>query len=503
MASEQLALPLPDVTAKPARVGIPRGQRVFVNRNLRMAGIDWVGFDMDYTLAIYEQAAMDRLSMEMTIERLLARGYPEYLAQLQVRPEFAIRGLIIDKRLGHVLKLDRYRIVQKGYHGLTPIPKEELRSQYQARKIRFAGARFHWADSLYSLAETALYATLVDALEAHGVQPDFEKVFVDVRECADSAHRDGTLPARVLADLPRFVHRDPRLAPTLHNLRSAGKKLFLLTNSGWDYTHAMMTFLLGEAMPEYPSWRHYFDFAVVSARKPAFFVERRPFLELDETANPDSGPVSKQAHHLERGRVYEGGNLVDLNRMVNTTADRVVYVGDHIYGDIVRSKKEAAWRTVLILQELDAEMAAHEASSEDFRKLNDLNVRLNQLEDELRANQGLFKDVSRQIEAAAAADDAVLAATLDKDRSHIKRRVERIRGLMRGVNHDVAALEHEIDRRFHPYWGSLLKEGTELSGFGDQVQAYACVYTSRVSNLAHYSPLQLYRSPRDLMPHEL
>ena len=56
---------------------------------------------------------------------------------------------------------------------------------------------------------------------------------------------------------------------------------------------------------------------------------------------------------------------------------------------------------------------------------------------------------------------------------------------------------------FHPYWGSLFKHGVELSSFGDQVEHYACLYTSRVTNLANYSPLHMYRSPRDLMPHEL
>jgi hypothetical protein len=49
----------------------------------------------------------------------------------------------------------------------------------------------------------------------------------------------------------------------------------------------------------------------------------------------------------------------------------------------------------------------------------------------------------------------------------------------------------------------LLKEASETSSFGDQVEEYACIYTSRVSNLLAYSPLQYFRSPRDQMPHEL
>ena len=43
----------------------------------------------------------------------------------------------------------------------------------------------------------------------------------------------------------------------------------------------------------------------------------------------------------------------------------------------------------------------------------------------------------------------------------------------------------------------------ENSRFGEQVEDYACVYTSRVSNFLAYSPLQYFRSPRDHMPHEL
>ena len=39
--------------------------------------------------------------------------------------------------------------------------------------------------------------------------------------------------------------------------------------------------------------------------------------------------------------------------------------------------------------------------------------------------------------------------------------------------------------------------------FGQQVEDYACVYTSRVSNFLAYSPLRYFRSPRDHMPHEL
>ena len=55
---------------------------------------------------------------------------------------------------------------------------------------------------------------------------------------------------------------------------------------------------------------------------------------------------------------------------------------------------------------------------------------------------------------------------------------------------------------FNPYWGAVFRESAENSRFGEQVEDYACVYTSRVSNFLAYSPSQYFRGPRDRMPHE-
>jgi HAD superfamily 5'-nucleotidase-like hydrolase len=492
----QLELPLQGLLPQPGPTRIPRTRRVFVNRNLKMAGIDWVGFDMDYTLAIYNQAEMDNLSIRATLSKLATRGYPEdVLSSIQYRIDFPIRGLLIDKRFGHILKMDRYKVVQKGYHGLRELSKDELRALYHQKKLRPTTGRYHWIDTLYALSEATLYTGIVDGFEQRGEAVDFAKLFSDIRECIDEAHRDGTILNEVEQNLPRYVDRDTSLAQTLHKLRSAGKRLFLLTNSRWAFTEKMMTYLLGGAMPEYPTFRHYFDILVVAASKPAFFQERRPIMHRDgEEVHPANMP-------LERGMVYEGGNLHDLERAMGVTGDRVLYVGDHIYGDILRSKKESAWRTAMIIQEMEAEVLAHETCREEHSKSAELEERREELEDQLRFFQQRFKDLSRRIDEGKASGTS--SSSLEAERGRIKRAVERVRGQLRAVDAEGAELEREIDRRFHPFWGSLLKEASETSSFGDQVEEYACVYTSRVSNLLAYSPLQYFRSPRDLLPHEL
>jgi len=510
---EQLDLPITGLRPPPEPTRIPRSRRVFVNRNLKMAGIDWVGFDMDYTLAIYNQAEMDKLSIQATVKKLATRGYPPDVIQSIPYPiDFPIRGLLIDKRFGHILKMDRFKVVQQGYHGLRELSKDEIRALYQSKKIRPTTARYHWIDTLYALSEATMYTGIVDAFEQRGLQLDFARLFTDIRECIDEAHRDGTILDELNGNLPRYVDRDPSLAQTLHKLRSAGKKLFLLTNSRWLCTEQMMHYLLGGAMPEYPSFRHFFDVIIVASQKPAFFQERRPMMQRSgDELHPATLP-------LERGTIYEGGNLHDFEKALGVTGDRVLYVGDHIYGDILRSKKESAWRTAMIIQEMEAEVSAHEACREEHDKNSQLEERREELEDQLRFYQQRFKDLTRKLEedpATTLVEAPALSILVppqmrsngssqhELERTRVKRAVERIRGQLRTLDAETGKLEREIARRFHPYWGSLLKEANETSSFGDQVEEYACLYTSRVSNLLSYSPLQYYRSPRDLLPHEL
>ncbi len=456
-----------------------------------MTGIAWVGFDMDYTLAIYDQPEMDRLSIEATQKKLVWRGYPDFVATVPVSIDFPVRGLLIDKRFGHVVKMDRYKVASKGYHGTRKLTTTELRELYQSKKLRPATPRYHWIDTLYALSEVALYTALVDAFEQRGMAIDYGKLFSDIRESIDEAHRDGTILEAVLGDLPRFVKKDPDLAITLHKLRSAGKKLFLLTNSRWPYTDKMMTHLIGGAMAEYPSWRNFFDIVVCAATKPAFFTEKRPLLERDgEHQKPATFP-------LERGRIYEGGNLLELERALAVNGDEVLYVGDHIYGDILRSKKDSAWRTAVIIQELETEVAAYEDCKEDIARTVQLEDIRDRLEDELRFYQARFKELAGKKSGNGQ------AAAMEAERTRAKRAVERVRGLLRQAEAEQTSLENQIDQRFHPYWGSLLKEGNEQSSFGAQVEEYADVYTSRVSNFLLYSPQQHFRSPRDVMAHEM
>lgn len=488
----QQALPLPELT--PNLEGQPpQAQRIFCNRNLRFDQIHSVGFDMDYTLAVYRQEAMDRISIESTMRKLIERGYPESLLQMEVKPRFPIRGLLVDTRLGNVLKTDRYRYPKQAFHGSRELTGDERRKHYTTtRRIRPGNARYHPIDTLYALSEVSIYVSAIDALEAEGMRLDYAKLFSDVRASIDEAHQDGSIKDEIMRRPQDFVERDPQLSAMLHKLRSAGKHLFLLTNSGAEYTERIMSFLLDGGRDEYSSWRAYFDATVVDARKPTFFMEQRPFLRSDDRG----APVDK----LERDVIYEGGNIGDFERMTGHGRLQVLYVGDHIYGDMLRAKKESSWRTLLVISELTDELAAADRFADEIERLRRLEQRHDALLDEQRDGQVLLKSIQKRLDGLSTREQPT---NLQAERVRLRRQVDRAKTQLKALQVEQAQLESEIAHSVHPFWGSPFHTGSELSSFGEQVERYACLYTDRATNLVRYSPAHYFRGPRHRMAHDL
>jgi 5'-nucleotidase len=478
---------------------IDRARQVFVNRNLRLSRIAMVGFDMDYTLAIYHMRRLEQLSFDLTLARLIAHyGYPAAIGAIRYDAEFGMRGLLVDKANGNLIKMDRFGHVGRAYHGLKPLAQERWQRLYRSELIRKRDPQYAWIDTLFALPEACMYAGIIELLEGSGQPVDYARLYDDIREAIDTVHRDNSLKREIRKDIGHYIFKDPELGPALHKLRSGGKKLFLLTNSHWDYTDAVMRYLLDGVVPEYPSWRNFFDVVVTAAAKPAFFSDTRPFLELDPST--EEGKVLGEASALERWRAYRGGNLVDFERMVGIAGEQILYVGDHIYGDIVKSKKTSLWRTCMVVQELEDEISYTDSRREDISRLAEIEVTRARLDDEVNVRKGHLNVLERKLERGALAEEQ--RGALEEERRALKADLDRLRRALKETSGLAEVLEDDVESGFNPYWGLMFKEGNENSKFGEQVEQYACVYTSRVSNFLHYSPMQYFRSPRDTMPHE-
>ncbi len=64
--------------------------------------------------------------------------------------------------------------------------------------------------------------------------------------------------------------QDPRLPKLLESLRASGRKLFLATNSLWDYTHVVMNFLISGRTGHARNldWLEHFDVVITGPTGP-------------------------------------------------------------------------------------------------------------------------------------------------------------------------------------------------------------------------------------------
>jgi len=482
-------------------IDISRTARIFCNRNLRMQSIELIGFDMDYTLALYHQEPLEHLSIELTLEKLIENcGYPEEILSLSYDSRYAIRGLVVDKKSGNIFKMDRHGHVGRVFHGRRALDHDERKEQYRHSRIQLSHSRYHWIDTLFGLPEAVMYITLVDYFDAREGGPSYEQLFSDIRACIDEAHRDETLKTEIKANLSTYIREDPKLAETLHKLRSSGKKMFVLTNSLWDYTNVVMSYLLDGVRKAYPSWRNYFDVVIVAGSKPDFFTKRQPFVAID----PDTGEEKNgEVRQLSRDRVYRSGNIQAFEDMTGVRGENVLYVGDHIYGDILRLRKAHMWRTAMVLQELDSENTTSERLGVQINDLGLLDRRRRNLESEIDYQVAMLKRLQKLIEGVEENGQVELGPRLEEAKRQAKQTLDSLRDRSRLMAEEVRALEASIEHAYNPYWGAIFRESNENSRFGEQVSDYADLYTSRVSNFLYYSPLRYFRAPRTQMPHEL
>jgi 5'-nucleotidase len=469
---------------------LPR--RVFVNRTLRMESIRFIGFDLDWTLAPYHRLPLEELIFTMALDRLVATGgYPPLVRQAEFRPNFPHRGLIVDRQAGTVLKMNRHRYVGRAYLGRQPLDREERSRLYRRERLDMKGDRFYWVDTLFELPEVNLFAELVELSRSGRAQlPDYGTLFNEVRAAVDAVHAEGPLKAQIAADLPRFLPHDRELALALERLRLGGRRLMLITNSGWGYTDTLCTYLFDGALSGLGSWRELFDLVVVSAGKPEFFRRRRPFGELDAAGNP-----TREVEVPEWGKVYAGGSRFGLMDLMQTPGENVLYIGDHIYGDIVSSKLTSTWRTALVVHELEDELIKQQEAAPQIRHLQELKGELSAMGHRMDDLRDVLTLYERLEGSGHPIDPEALQAA--------RRQLEHLRLEHKALRHRAADLQEEISMRHNPTWGSVFKQGGSQSFFGNQVDNFSCLYTSRVANFAYYGTNHYYRVLKDPMSHEL
>lgn len=465
----------------------PPGRRIFCNRTLNLRAIRVVGFDMDYTLVHYRPEVWEERAYEHARARLSERGWP--VAHLSFDPEAAVLGLVIDLEQGNLVKANRFGYIKQACHGTRPLSFEEQRRLYARERVDLSEPRWVFLNTLFSLSEACLYAQLVDLCDAGQLPPalGYGELYRAVKTSLDEAHMEGRLKAEIIADPDRFVVLDEELPLALQDLRHAGKRLVLITNSEWDYTQAIMSYALDRFLPRGMTWRELFDLRFVLARKPEFFTHKAPVFEVVDEAGrllPRSGP-------LREGATYVGGHAGLVEAHFGVSGEDVLYIGDHIFADVHVSKSLLRWRTALVLRALEDELAALEGFKQQQAQLS---ARMAQKE-RLEHRQAVVRLLLQRQEGG-------YGPPVREAPEALREELGRLRAQQAALDAEIAPLAQAHAELHSRRWGLLMRTGNDKSHLARQIERYADVYMSRVSNLLWHTPYAYLRSPRGSLPHD-
>ena len=174
------------------------------------------------------------------------------------------------------------------------------------------------------------------------------------------------------------------------------------------------------------------------------------------------------------------------------SGDQILYVGDHVFTDVHLSKSILRWRTALILRELEHEIIESAAFCAGQARL----LALMQQKRRLEFDYGQLKLLKLRLHRGYAAPQPLTYEQLEDS-------VKKTLGAMQELDRQIIPLVEASAKVAHPIWGLMMQAGNDKSLFARQVENYADIYTSRVSNFLFQSPFAYLRSPRGLLPHDI
>ena len=201
----------------------------------------------------------------------------------------------------------------------------------------------------------------------------------------------------------------------------------------------------------------------MDARKPLFFSEGTVLRRVDKNTGRLS--IGKYVgDELHENAVYSGGSSEILSKLVGAKGKDVLYVGDHIFGDVVKSKKIRGWRTFLIIPELNDELNVWTNKQEMWLDIQRFDQELSQL----------YRNLNQS----------------DKTKPHVG-----------SIKKALDATIHSMEMAYGTM-GSLFRSGYRQTFFASQVMRFADIYASSLLNLLYYPTFYMFRSPAMLLPHE-
>lgn len=296
-------------------------------RALDFTTIDAVGFDLDHTLALYDDHAVNTLAARETAPILEAIGHAG--AEFPSRDMTTIaRGLSMDLRFGNVIKIGADGRVIRARRGDDWLSHGAIGAQYNGHDPADESATWH-VNSPFDIPTLWFFSTLGPRIRDPADVAYATRVLGDIRRSLDRSHTHGQLKRHLARDLARYVSGAGDLLAGLERWKQAGKKLFVVTNSDRDYAGRVLDHVLGGDA------RELFDLVLPDARKPRFF------------SDVDSGYAAREAGP----RVLDHAHASLVEARLGVAPSRILYAGDNARADIAPARRRG-WKTLHVVAEL-------------------------------------------------------------------------------------------------------------------------------------------------------
>jgi len=324
---------------------------------------DCVGFDLDHTLCRYNIGPMIRFEYDLLASFLVdKRGYDPAIKHrdYNLDHDFICKGLTLDIEKGNLLRLGKDGFILAACHGTRKMTDGELEKEYgRCRKKHVMadyathlqkhgplgmanfGVQVHSFMDYFDYPTMLLCGRIVDVLDQinnHGKPMEVYSFWTDILDGMKAmftrtqfaVDQGGYFP-EIKAHPERFIlKRRQEFRDWLKMLRNNGKFLYVITGSHVDFASHVASYALG------PDWMDLFDIVIFFARKPSFFIDRRPFWRLNGEKEVESftGWDELDSHHY-----YSQGNWHDLNEFFEYATEwepsACLYFGDNVLQDIL------------------------------------------------------------------------------------------------------------------------------------------------------------------------
>ena len=339
--------------------------------------VDVIGFDIDFTLLLYNKKHMTHLIYESLCEFLIKhKNYPEkirYSENKDFVDAFSCKNIVIDYKRGNALKLRKDKSIIKAYHGKKELTKEEIYSQYENGTFSvFNISIFYNSDFCINIdsfqpQNVALFLICVDLFDKGELNniKDYEDIIKNIGDGMNFNYKINSFE-----DFSTFgyyfpeIYKHPELylytksncESLLDKLRKKGKKLFFATNSNYSYSHYILEKVLGE------NYHDYFDLCFYKSCKPGFFQDPKESNPKCYFYNDQQEISCTEMSDDTYKKIYEGNHILTggsyvlvehfFQKMLNKNELKCVFVGDNIMGDCEVPSRLKNWESVFIFDDI-------------------------------------------------------------------------------------------------------------------------------------------------------